>query len=521
MVARLTPAIISPIAREKRFLKYFPAIVEAQISPVCIDAPGNEKKKKTGETGLLAVFLALGVYRSLGILLVEVMDAFDATTAEMSFILFCAGIGQCLSGGCIQKSVTSLRHSQKICRECPCKYATHARPRLAGKYFKKRFSFAVGLIMSGVSLGTLAFPPFLQWLFDEFTFRGAALIMSGISLNILVSSALMRPKLTLRTLRSSEKSRITEKIELVDLLPVHKITKEDMGKLAERKCDLVLRSDSWGKIENCRALILEKQREEESLVTENENNCSRSLTLGNTCPTRSPFCTTLLISMKDFALQPPKDKTKKPSWRKILLMSFTFFKDPSFLLFELFIFLLTIGCDGVIQFYPLYTKEKGMSEYQSAFLLSIVGAADLAGRLVSGVIGDCGLSQRYKQVVVCQFMLGTACFLSRFSTQFWSQVIFAIVVGINYGASYSCRAVLLVELFGLSTLPRRIGINSFLTGAGHATGHPVLGALRDVTGDFNVPLQLIGIVFLASGSSLLATGIIKRCQRRRKTSASI
>lgn len=58
--------------------------------------------------GFLAVFLAFGVYRSLGILLLEDMDAYDATTAETSFVLFCAEIGQCLSSEFIHMSVTGV-----------------------------------------------------------------------------------------------------------------------------------------------------------------------------------------------------------------------------------------------------------------------------------------------------------------------------------------------------------------------------------------------------------------------------
>ncbi|XP_022105331.1 monocarboxylate transporter 14-like [Acanthaster planci] len=61
------------------------------------------------------------------------------------------------------------------------------------QYFKKRFALVVGLTQSGVSASQVALPPLFNWLINEYGWRGALLIITGISLNTLAAGALMRP----------------------------------------------------------------------------------------------------------------------------------------------------------------------------------------------------------------------------------------------------------------------------------------------------------------------------------------
>ena len=60
-------------------------------------------------------------------------------------------------------------------------------------YFIKRRSFAVGVAVSGAGVGVFLYPPFLIWLEEHYTWRGAMLILSGISLNMVVCGALLKP----------------------------------------------------------------------------------------------------------------------------------------------------------------------------------------------------------------------------------------------------------------------------------------------------------------------------------------
>ncbi|GFO46898.1 monocarboxylate transporter family [Plakobranchus ocellatus] len=60
-------------------------------------------------------------------------------------------------------------------------------------YFKKRRSFAMGIGVSGLGIGAFVYPPFLAWLEEQYNWRGAMLIISGLILNVILCGALLRP----------------------------------------------------------------------------------------------------------------------------------------------------------------------------------------------------------------------------------------------------------------------------------------------------------------------------------------
>ncbi|XP_076243700.1 monocarboxylate transporter 12 isoform X2 [Calliopsis andreniformis] len=60
-------------------------------------------------------------------------------------------------------------------------------------YFEKLRGFANGLCISGSAIGTIILPPFLQYLLDNFGYRGAVLIMGAVTLNTLVCGLLYHP----------------------------------------------------------------------------------------------------------------------------------------------------------------------------------------------------------------------------------------------------------------------------------------------------------------------------------------
>ncbi|GFO46901.1 monocarboxylate transporter [Plakobranchus ocellatus] len=59
-------------------------------------------------------------------------------------------------------------------------------------YFKKRRSFAMGIAVSGHGVGSFLYPPFLAWLEEQYNWRGAMLIISGLILNVILCGALLR-----------------------------------------------------------------------------------------------------------------------------------------------------------------------------------------------------------------------------------------------------------------------------------------------------------------------------------------
>ena len=62
-----------------------------------------------------------------------------------------------------------------------------------GEYFHKRRGLANGLAFSGASCGGLLFAPIYSALLTDYGYTGTFMILAGLTLNILVTSALLRP----------------------------------------------------------------------------------------------------------------------------------------------------------------------------------------------------------------------------------------------------------------------------------------------------------------------------------------
>lgn len=59
-------------------------------------------------------------------------------------------------------------------------------------HFTRRRTLALGLALSSIGLSSFAFNPLFQLLVEKYTWRGALLILGGISLNIVPCGALIR-----------------------------------------------------------------------------------------------------------------------------------------------------------------------------------------------------------------------------------------------------------------------------------------------------------------------------------------
>ena len=77
-----------------------------------------------------------------------------------------------------------------------------------GQYFKKKRAIANGIALSGVGTGTLVLPPIFQLLLDTYGLSGALLIMAGISLNVCVSGALLRPISSFSSMKGNRSKKI-------------------------------------------------------------------------------------------------------------------------------------------------------------------------------------------------------------------------------------------------------------------------------------------------------------------------
>ena len=64
---------------------------------------------------------------------------------------------------------------------------------IVGYYFDKRRALATGISLCGSGIGAFVFAPMSEYFISEFGWKGATLIIAGISLNGVVAGAVFRP----------------------------------------------------------------------------------------------------------------------------------------------------------------------------------------------------------------------------------------------------------------------------------------------------------------------------------------
>ncbi|XP_015275786.1 PREDICTED: monocarboxylate transporter 11-like [Gekko japonicus] len=173
-------------------------------------------------SGFLANSLTYGVLRSLGILFEDLVEAFDASAAQISWVTaialateqFASPIGTAASkrygsrpvvmaGGFLSSlgilwasfSTSLLQLYLTLGFLTGFGWALAFAPVMGtlSRYFSSRRSVAMGLALMGNGLSSFALSPLLRLLAESLAWRGALLVTSALVLHLVVCGALLRP----------------------------------------------------------------------------------------------------------------------------------------------------------------------------------------------------------------------------------------------------------------------------------------------------------------------------------------
>jgi MFS family permease len=145
--------------------------------------------------------------------------------------------------------------------------------------------------------------------------------------------------------------------------------------------------------------------------------------------------------------------------------------------------------------------DLGNSVTQAAGVLSVIGAAGVAGRFVMGGVGDRVGTRR--AMIFCFGLLCTALLVMAFIGQRWMLYLIIPFYGFAHGGSYSLISPMVASLFGTGSHGAIYGLIIFGGTIGGAIGPVLAGYLFDTTGSYR-PVFLILSVVAAVGLLLLA-----------------
>ncbi|OPB37938.1 Monocarboxylate transporter [Trichoderma guizhouense] len=182
--------------------------------------------------------------------------------------------------------------------------------------------------------------------------------------------------------------------------------------------------------------------------------------------------------------------------------------EVDFLLLIAGFFCFSYGFFAIITYLPVQALNAGMNADLVQYLLPILNAGSLFGRLSAGVIGD--KIGRFNVFIIVCFLSGIwvlALWLPDSSDP--ALIAFAVLFGFFSGAYVSLITPMVAQIAPLRELGFRSGIVQFSIAIGGLTTNPINGAILDGAGGW-VGLKVFSGVFCIAGTAFVLAARIRR-----------
>lgn len=183
-------------------------------------------------------------------------------------------------------------------------------------------------------------------------------------------------------------------------------------------------------------------------------------------------------------------------------------KEMDFILVMAGFFCFSYGFFPPLNYLPTQAMSVGMSADLAQYLLSILNAASLFGRLIAGVLGD--KTGRYNIfIIVCYFsgLWILALWLPANSDA--ALIAFSTLFGFFSGAYVSLLTPMIMAISPFHELGFRTGIVLFSNAIAGLTTNPINGAIIEGPGGWN-GLKVFSGVFCILGSTFVVFARIRR-----------
>lgn len=154
-----------------------------------------------------------------------------------------------------------------------------------------------------------------------------------------------------------------------------------------------------------------------------------------------------------------------------------------------------------------HVTDVGFSAMEAATVLSLMGGAAIAGRVLMGIVSD-RIGRKFV-AFLCALLQSASVLWLIWAKDFWMLQAFAIVFGFAYGGMSPSMAALISDTFGLGRIGTIMGALEVGFGIGSAIGPAVGGYIFDVNGSYTM-------AFLSWAVALLTTALITILVRRER-----
>ena len=126
-----------------------------------------------------------------------------------------------------------------------------------------------------------------------------------------------------------------------------------------------------------------------------------------------------------------------------------------------------------------YATDTGIDSLVAATLISIIGGVSIVSRLGTG-IGSDRMGIHNTMILTPGFLIAAFIWLC-FTRSLWGFYIFAIIFSMPYGGEIPQIPLYISKYFGTKSMATLVGLGSFITNLGGATGAWAAGEIFDIT----------------------------------------
>jgi len=204
-----------------------------------------------------------------------------------------------------------------------------------------------------------------------------------------------------------------------------------------------------------------------------------------------------------------KSRTAPVPTKTHYLIDKTAFSDLPYILLNLGLIFGFMGLYIVLYYIELYALgETRISKTLAKYLVVIINASSLAGRLIPGYYADKIGSINMQAVVALSSAILTYCLMAIKNSP--GLVVYSILYGFSAGAFMGLPAAGVVSLSkDKSKIGTRLGMTLAFVGFGVLVSNPIAGAILDGPGGWVGLITWCGVLLSASSASMAASRVSK------------
>lgn len=194
--------------------------------------------------------------------------------------------------------------------------------------------------------------------------------------------------------------------------------------------------------------------------------------------------------------------------------------DPTYLVILISNSTNAISYTNFIILLPAYAIDLGFDKSMAAYLLSIVSAFDLIGRIGGSALSDTELMPKTWYFVGGLTVSGLSLAMLSCTKDYLVLSIFCSVFGLASGVYVGITAVIMADMLGTERLTSSYGISLFVNGLLQLGGPPLCGKLYERVLSYEPLFTSFGIILLVGASLWGFLPLINRRKRQQLAKAN-